>query len=117
MSFFDETNTRKYFDTGIIHEDFGEDAYIWFRDFPDSIAIWYDEPPLSEWLHRALMEDVIHIALDYDRVGRSKTGYVYRIAGRNALIDHPGFSRIIQKPEKSPSLLNRIVKRLNRAED
>jgi len=103
--------SRKYFDTGIIHTDFGEDAYIWFRDFPDSIAVWYDNPPLSEWLHRALKEGVIHIALDFDRVGRTKTGYVYRISGKNAPIDHPSFD-MMQEPKKASSFLSRIIMHL-----
>jgi len=45
------------------------------------VEIYYDSIPLEELprLHEALMARKVKIEFDYDRVGWSKTGFVYRV--------------------------------------
>ncbi len=45
----------------------------------DAVTIAYDALPRTEKLHQSLMDGNVEIQFDYDRVGWSKTGYVYRL--------------------------------------
>lgn len=71
------------FDPGVIQKKFGKEAFDFFTHNSSAVAVWYDDLPRSEYLHKALVDGIINIAFDYDRVGSSKTGYVYRITGKD----------------------------------
>jgi hypothetical protein len=65
----------------MINSTFDQSDYDVFANDPRHVDIYYDSIPLTPELHKALMNGIVRVALDYDHVGTSKTGFVFRITG------------------------------------
>lgn len=71
-------------DAGNIMNAFTSEHAEYLRRNPTDVLLYYDDVPRSQALVDALKAGTVRVVLVCDRVGNSKTGYIYRVGGADA---------------------------------